>query len=605
FYTWSRETFVTIGKKWGETLDLEDNTDISFGRKRVCIKTKHATSILESFKIIVKDLDNGLVLETNILRRLELKRKLLNINDMESKDNIQKSKVTWAIEGDENLKFFHGIINKKRSQLAIRGIFVDGFWCIDPGMIKKTFFNHFEARFKEPGTHRFKINFQFSRKLVQSQADESERVKYWDLIGSNLCEAVEYFFVKGSFPKGCNSSFIALIPKVLDAKFVSDFWPISLIGCVYKVVTKILANRLMKVISDLVSDTQSTFVAGRQILDGPFILDELVQWCKRRNKQAMFLRIKAWESVILNLRSCLSKWKVKTLSIGGRLTLLKSVLGASPIYCMSIFKVPRGVLKVMKAICSRFFNGVMVGECSSRLKAWDDTILKLKSRLSKWKVKTLSIGGRLTLLKSVIRALYGPLVGSHRTHYSSNWCSIMREVHKLKDKGFDFWSHVKKQIGNRADTSFWSECWLGDIPLRVKYPRLFALEMDKEASVESKLHSLMESSFRRNVRGGIEQHLLVELTSMLESVSLLNSCDRWICVLTSDGNFRVTEVNVFTWRARQDCLPTRVNLVRRGINVESCVCPVCSSGEEDINHTLFRCDLAQQVTEFLAVPGQM
>nr|GFC51160.1 RNA-directed DNA polymerase, eukaryota, reverse transcriptase zinc-binding domain protein [Tanacetum cinerariifolium] len=101
--------------------------------------------------------------------------------------------------------------------------------------------------------------------------------KYWDLIGSDLCEAVVYFFVKGSFPKGCNSSFIALIPKVLDAKFVSDFRHISLIGCVYKVVTKILANRLMKVVSDLVSDTQSAFVAGRQILDGPFILDELLQ----------------------------------------------------------------------------------------------------------------------------------------------------------------------------------------------------------------------------------------------------------------------------------------------------------------------------------------
>nr|GEZ23859.1 RNA-directed DNA polymerase, eukaryota [Tanacetum cinerariifolium] len=154
---------------------------------------------------------------------------------------------------------------------------------------------------------------------------------------------------------------------------------------------------------------------------------------------------------------------------------------------------------------------------------------------------------------------------------------------------------LKKRIGNGADTSFWSECWLGDIPLRAKYPRLFTLEMDKEALVESKLHSLMESSFRRNARGGIEQHLLVELTSMLESVSLLNSCDRWICDLTSDGDVRVKEVNVFTWRARQDCLPTRVNLVRRGINVESCVCQVCSSGEEDINHTLFRCDLAQQV----------
>ncbi|GKB50563.1 RNA-directed DNA polymerase, eukaryota [Tanacetum coccineum] len=115
--------------------------------------------------------------------------------------------------------------------------------------------------------------------------------------------------------------------------------------------------------------------------------------------------------------------------------------------------------------------------------------------------------------------------------------------------------------------------------------------------------------------------MLEELTSTLETVSLSNSCDRWICDLTSDGVFRVKEVrnciddiflpsqvietrwvrfvpikvNIFIWRARQDCLPTRVNLVRRGINVDSCVCPICSSGEDEINHILFRCDLAQQV----------
>nr|GEY48313.1 zinc finger, CCHC-type, retrotransposon Gag domain protein [Tanacetum cinerariifolium] len=62
--------------------------------------------------------------------------------------------------------------------------------------------------------------------------------KYWDCIGSGFCEAVEYFFVNSSFPKGCNSSFVAPIPKVMDAKFVNDFRPISLIGSVYKVVTK-------------------------------------------------------------------------------------------------------------------------------------------------------------------------------------------------------------------------------------------------------------------------------------------------------------------------------------------------------------------------------
>ncbi|GJT61774.1 RNA-directed DNA polymerase, eukaryota [Tanacetum coccineum] len=51
---WSRETFDRIGKKWGETLDLEDNADTSFGRKRLCVKTKHPVSILETFKIVVK-----------------------------------------------------------------------------------------------------------------------------------------------------------------------------------------------------------------------------------------------------------------------------------------------------------------------------------------------------------------------------------------------------------------------------------------------------------------------------------------------------------------------------------------------------------------------
>nr|GEW20341.1 RNA-directed DNA polymerase, eukaryota [Tanacetum cinerariifolium] len=61
-------------------------------------------------------------------------------------------------------------------------------------------------------------------------------------------------------------------------------------------------------------------------------------------------RIKVWENIIVKLRSRLSKWKVKTLSVGGRLILLKSVLGASPIYSMSIFKVHRGMLKTMEAI---------------------------------------------------------------------------------------------------------------------------------------------------------------------------------------------------------------------------------------------------------------
>nr|GEV75133.1 hypothetical protein [Tanacetum cinerariifolium] len=335
---------------------------------------------------------------------------------------------------------------------------------------------------------------------------------------------------------------------IIDAKFDNDFRPISQIRCVYKVVSKVLANRLVSVIEDLVSDTQSAFVAGRQILDGHFILDEILKWCKRMGKQAESLH------------------------------LLFSRVAADSIGC---------------SILNNQFQylGVMVGDIMPRLKALDDIILKIKSRLSKWKVKTLSIGRRLTLLKLVLGAspIYAMSIFKVPRGVSSffalNRALLLKWVWQFVSQDGSFWC---KQIGNGADIRFWYDCWFGDIPFCIKYPRLFALELDKHVSVESKLLSSMESSFRRNVRGGIEQYTLEEVTSTLETVSLSNSSDRWICDLTSDGVFRVKE------RAHQDCLPTRVNLVRRGINVDSCVCPICSTGEDEINHILFRCDLAQQ-----------
>ncbi|KHN05264.1 hypothetical protein glysoja_049705, partial [Glycine soja] len=55
------------------------------------------------------------------------------------------------------------------------------------------------------------------------------------------------FYVNASFPRGSNSSFIALIPKIKDPQVISDFRPISLIGCIYKVITKLLANRMRKI----------------------------------------------------------------------------------------------------------------------------------------------------------------------------------------------------------------------------------------------------------------------------------------------------------------------------------------------------------------------
>nr|GEW55782.1 RNA-directed DNA polymerase, eukaryota [Tanacetum cinerariifolium] len=89
-------------------------------------------------------------------------------------------------------------------------------------------------------------------------------------------------------------------------------------------------------------------------------------------------RLKAWDDIILKIKSRLSKWKVKTLSIGGRLTLLKSVLGASPIYVMSIFTVPRGVLKALESICNHFFNGADQSDHKITWVAWDKVLASKK-----------------------------------------------------------------------------------------------------------------------------------------------------------------------------------------------------------------------------------
>ncbi|GJU63975.1 RNA-directed DNA polymerase, eukaryota, reverse transcriptase zinc-binding domain protein [Tanacetum coccineum] len=105
---------------------------------------------------------------------------------------------------------------------------------------------------------------------------------------------------KSSFSKGCNSSFIALIPKVSNATLVTDFRPISLVGCQYKIVAKILANRLSLVIGSCISPMQSAFIKGRSILDGSLILNEVIKWYRKCKKPLMIFKVdfeKAFDSV--------------------------------------------------------------------------------------------------------------------------------------------------------------------------------------------------------------------------------------------------------------------------------------------------------------------
>ncbi|GKF00316.1 putative RNA-directed DNA polymerase, eukaryota, reverse transcriptase zinc-binding domain protein, partial [Tanacetum coccineum] len=87
---------------------------------------------------------------------------------------------------------------------------------------------------------------------------------------------------------------------VANAKTVSGFRPISLIGCQYKIIGKLLANRIRVVIGDCVNPVQSAFIKGRNILDGPLILNEVISWYHNSKKDLMVFKVdfeKAFDSI--------------------------------------------------------------------------------------------------------------------------------------------------------------------------------------------------------------------------------------------------------------------------------------------------------------------
>ena len=84
----------------------------------------------------------------------------------------------------------------------------------------------------------------------------------------------DYFHRHSMFERSMNASFLTLIPKKCNFVNIKDFRPISLVGSVYKLLSKVLANRLRVVLDNLISKTQNSFVGGRQILDSVLIANE-------------------------------------------------------------------------------------------------------------------------------------------------------------------------------------------------------------------------------------------------------------------------------------------------------------------------------------------
>ena len=269
--------------------------------------------------------------ETRELHDLSIN--LHSLSRVHTSMNWQKARMNWVKEGDANSKFFHNIMSSRQRRNNIHVIQVDGVPLEGVQNIRTAVFNHFTTHYRasivvQPGVEGLnfqKLSYSQAGNLVRPFTLEEVKQAVWDCDSykSPGPDGINFGFIKdflhelkddfmrfltefhrnGKLSKAVNSTFIALIPKVDSPQKLVDFCPIALIGCMYKVLAKVLTNRLRTVLDFVVSDTQSAFVRGKQILDGILIANEVVDEAKRLKKELLLFKVdfeKAYDSVDLN-----------------------------------------------------------------------------------------------------------------------------------------------------------------------------------------------------------------------------------------------------------------------------------------------------------------
>lgn len=103
---------------------------------------------------------------------------------------------------------------------------------------------------------------------------------------------VQYFFTHKHMLKAINHTYQVLIPKISNPKTPADYRPISLCNVSYKIISKILANRLKPLLPDIISPTQTAFVAGRHIHDNIIIAHEILFSMKRKKIKKALVGLK-------------------------------------------------------------------------------------------------------------------------------------------------------------------------------------------------------------------------------------------------------------------------------------------------------------------------
>ena len=108
---------------------------------------------------------------------------------------------------------------------------------------------------------------------------------YWSLVGSDVVDDILYFLNSGNLPPSLCHSFITLIPKINNPEYISQYRPISLSNVLYRIFSKVLANKLKKVLPHLVLEQQSDFVKDKLIFDNTMVAFEILHYMRNHSSR--------------------------------------------------------------------------------------------------------------------------------------------------------------------------------------------------------------------------------------------------------------------------------------------------------------------------------
>lgn len=237
-----------------------------------------------------------------------------------------RSRAIWLTEGDNNTKFYHKFANGRK---AINTIWElrdqQGHTITNQQNLARLATEHFSGIYKAPGNVNIleimRVAELFPRYVDQENSEELLKevtmdeleatlkwfkkdkspgpdgwtiefyISFFDILGHDLLRLVEDSRRRGRISSAIKSTFIALIPKTDNPLSYDEFRPISLCNCLYKIIAKILANRLKPILSQHISSEQFAFLHHRQIHEAIATAQELMHTLQTKKQKGMILKV--------------------------------------------------------------------------------------------------------------------------------------------------------------------------------------------------------------------------------------------------------------------------------------------------------------------------